>query len=571
MIAAVNSSLRQSFLLLHCQFLCARATLNSVVQRSRLMVAIMLFFLVSYQVIGTFLFTRGIAYIASIPGIGEMLIERMFYLIFFLFFLMLIFSNCILLFVGAFRSRQTAWLISLPVQPEALFAGRLGESITFSSWGLVILSAPLLLSYGNLFDAGPLFYLASLGLILFFIIVPAAIAAILVLTVTTWWPKGFKGIIPILLLLVGLLTWNLQSTAPQDIVDADVASARMAISDYLRHTELAAHPLLPNTWVSTSVLGWLGVHDEDQGGFHFLLTASQALMGLLAASFLAKHFYLKGWARSARRISRSGSESREDQTLRKSIIPPGPLLRYRALLYKDALTFIRDPSQWIQSVIIIGLLIVYILNIGNMGYDFENPFWHTVISFLNLTVCSLALSTLTTRFVFPQFSFEGRRLWVIGVAPFSIANLLWLKLAQSIFITGLISIGLMVLSSHVLELDFSRGAYFCSVMLLLCSGLCAYSAGLGSIFPNFQESNPAKMVSGFGGTLCLISSFILLVGVISTAALPDVLRIRAQGHPSSLTQGHALAIIATAVLVTSLAVLVPAARKVKRLDYRKIP
>ena len=45
-----------------------------------------------------------------------------------------------------------------------------------------------------------------------------------------------------------------------------------------------------------------------------------------------------------------------------------------------------------------------------------------MISYLNLAACALTLSTLTTRFVFPQFSLEGRRLWISGSRPFGLAQ-----------------------------------------------------------------------------------------------------------------------------------------------------
>ncbi len=568
----MNSSLRQTSTLLHCQWLCARATVVKALRRSRLVVGIMLFFLVAYQIVGTVLFSHGLGYIAQVPAIGQMLLERIFYLIFLLFFLMLIFSNCILLFVGAYRNRQTAWLISLPVQPEALFAGRLAESIAFSSWGLVILSAPLLVSYGRLFDAQAWFYLASFSLILVFIVIPAALAALVVLWTTSYWPKGISAILPVAIALIGLLVWNLSSTAPQDIIEGDVASAQFAIADYLKHTEISTHPALPCSWVSDSILGWLGLHEGGNGCFHFFLTASQAMMLLLVTGFVARRLYLRGWSRNARRRSRSGLTAcdalRNDQRL---LLKPGPARKAMAIALKDLLTFLRDPAQWIQGLIITGLLVIYILNLGNMGYDFDNPFWHRVITYLNLTVCSLALSTLTTRFVFPQFSFEGRRLWILGVAPFSLSGLLWLKFGLAVCITGITSIGLMLLSAHILELPLHQGAYFSLTLFLLCVGLCALSTGLGTLFPNFQESNPAKMVSGFGGTLCLIASFILIVAVISIAALPEVVRLHATAHEMAFRNAHALGAIGILVIATSLGVLIPATRKVKKLDFFDIP
>jgi ABC-2 type transport system permease protein len=74
---------------------------------------------------------------------------------------------------------------------------------------------------------------------------------------------------------------------------------------------------------------------------------------------------------------------------------------------KDVRLFWRDPAQWIQFMIFFGLLCIYVLNLRNVAFNFQNPFWETMISYLNLAASALTLSTLTTRFVFPQFSLEG--------------------------------------------------------------------------------------------------------------------------------------------------------------------
>jgi ABC-2 type transport system permease protein len=34
------------------------------------------------------------------------------------------------------------------------------------------------------------------------------------------------------------------------------------------------------------------------------------------------------------------------------------------------------------------------------------------------------------------------------------------------------------------------------------------------LFPNFKEGNPSKIVSGFGGTLCLVLSFLYILGSV---------------------------------------------------------
>jgi len=43
--------------------------------------------------------------------------------------------------------------------------------------------------------------------------------------------------------------------------------------------------------------------------------------------------------------------------------------------------------------------------------------------------------------------------------------------------------------------------------------------GLGVLYPNFRETNPSKIVSGFGGTFCLVLSFLYILISVTTLAL----------------------------------------------------
>ena len=50
-----------------------------------------------------------------------------------------------------------------------------------------------------------------------------------------------------------------------------------------------------------------------------------------------------------------------------------------------------------------------------------------------------------------------------------------------------------------------------TVMTLTLTGL---AVGLGALYPNFKEENPSKIVSGFGGTFCLVLSFLYILGSV---------------------------------------------------------
>src|SRR5205823_6320185 len=150
----------------------------------------------------------------------------------------------------------------------------------------------------------------------------------------------------------------------------------------------------------------------------------------------------------------------------------------------------------------------YVLNLRNVAFDFRNEFWETMISYLNLAASALTLSTLTTRFVFPQFSLEGRRLWIIGLAPIGLHKVLLQKFWLSSLASMAITVTLNVASSLMLHLPASRVVFFAASIAIMSATMCGLAVGLGALFPNLKEDNPSKIVSSFGGTLCLVVSFI---------------------------------------------------------------
>ncbi|MCE9518607.1 MAG: hypothetical protein K8R87_03440, partial [Verrucomicrobia bacterium] len=243
----------------------------------------------------------------------------------------------------------------------------------------------------------------------------------------------------------------------------------------------------------------------------------------------------------------------------------------RALAAKDAHTFLRDPTQWGQCLLIFGLLFIYTSNLRNLGYNYADPFWTTVISYLNLMVCSLSMSTLTTRFVFPQFSLEGRRFWIVGLTPFPLTRILHQKLWTNWLATTPLTTLLIVISSISLRLPAHRAIFFISSMALLSIGLNALALSLGALIPNFRETNSAKIVSGFGGTLCLILSFFYIIGSIFILTLPAISEHAAKIKPSpEKVQLFELAALGGLLMLTLIAGALPyqiAKKRIKKLAY----
>ena len=206
----------------------------------------------------------------------------------------------------------------------------------------------------------------------------------------------------------------------------------------------------------------------------------------------------------------------------------GVLLAYfppqlRLLLIKDWKLLRRDPVQWSQFLIFFGLLGLYFLNVdrfNNPNRDISYVTWINMVSFLNLAVVGLILSTFTTRFIYPMISLEGHCFWILGLLPMSRDTILWSKFWFAA-LGSLVPCGaLILLSDLMLRVSALIVVVHQLTCVLLCLGLASIAVGLGATMPNFRETSPSKIAAGFGGTLNLVLSALYIIVIVMLTALP---------------------------------------------------
>ncbi|MDQ3622695.1 MAG: hypothetical protein M3463_09430 [Verrucomicrobiota bacterium] len=571
MFSGSASTLRLFRLLLWVQWRSFSARARGMRRESPLLIFVLGGFVLGYLLIGYWLFHAGLDYLHHFPLVGTLLSQRILFLIFGFFFLMLVFSNLVIGYSTLFRNRETQWFLSLPIPHRNVYRWKFLEALAISSWGLVFLSAPMMAAYGVVNGVPPIFYLQVALVSLPFVVLPALLGSWLILFIVRVLARplfkrlalGLAGVVLMVLLFGINPVRDVDAAAPQDVVSFD---------QLLRHSRAALNPFLPSAWLAKSVLSWSeGL--TRQGAFFFLLLLSHALMGLLigfewmgrlfygswvvALSSRAERFQRRAEARRHRPSRRSWLEWTTD--LLRPLTRPGA-----ALVLKDIRLFWRDPAQWIQFMIFFGLLCIYVVNLRNVAFDFQNPFWETMISYLNLAASALTLSTLTTRFVFPQFSLEGRRIWILGLAPVGLHRVLVQKFWLSCLSALAITVTLMIVSSMILNLPWPKVLFFAGTIGLLSASLSGLAVGLGALFPNFKEDNPSKIVSSFGGTLCLVVSFLYISVFIALVALPDLRRVTKIPFPFSDTASIAAAgVLSLCVLFVP---LLGAVRRVKNLE-----
>jgi ABC-2 type transport system permease protein len=514
-------------LLLRIHALQAWRKMVSLRQQSRLLTSVIGLFLVGYLVLSFELFSWGLRFIASFPGLGTVLTERLMYLLFAFLFALLLLSNLVISYTNFFRNRETAFLLTQPMPWRTIFRWKFIESTLLASWAFLFLIAPLLAAFGLARHVPWHFYLITIALTGMFIVLPGVIGSWCAICLARYLDRRSFQIAlvagSILLLAGAAFLWQSQA-ATDDVLETHVLEV---LDQLLARTRFAQFPLLPSYWLSTSVLQWADGAVSSALFFVLVLLSNTLFFGMITFTRVGNLFFDTASAVQ----SRAGSRGRQDTARNPNEFPRPSLaedfihlfsfarLDTRALILKDARMFWRDTTQWGQCVMLFGLLGVYIINLRHFTQQLNNPFWINLVAYLNLSACALNLATLTTRFVYPQFSLEGRRLWIIGMAPLGLRRVVKVKYWLASIASLAVTLTLITLSCHLLKMTLDQIAFFAAIITVMTFSLTGLSVGLGVLYPNMKEANPSKIVSGFGGTLCLVLSFLYILASVLLLAI----------------------------------------------------
>jgi len=444
----------------------------------------------------------------------DQVVAKVFEVFFFSLLVMLVFSTGIILYGSLYRSRETRFLLTTPARAERIFVHKFQEAMLFSSWGSVLIGSPLLVAYGVEKGAPWHYYVLLLPALAAFVCIPGALGGAFCMLIVRRLPRRRLGGL-LALALVPLSAWLLWSMlrGPQ----GDLLTPAW-FRDMLGRLEFSDQRLLPSWWLSTGLREAAAGEWSDPVLFLALLF-SNALLGHQVAAWTAARVYRAGYSRLSDRAAPRASLGLAG--LDRAVMKFGLLSRtMRILLVKDLRLFRRDPVQWSQFLVFFGLLALYFSNIRRLSYDASSMAWVNAISFLNLAVVGLILSTFTTRFIFPMISLEGRRFWILGLLPLRRDTILWGKFAFATagsLLTCLVLISLSDLMLRVPPLVLAMHSLICC---LLCLGLSGIAVGLGARWPNLREESPSRIAAGFGGTLCLVLSTLYILAIVVLTAVP---------------------------------------------------
>ena len=503
---------------------------------------VVIFGLTTIVGLGFWVSYKSFQFIEEIPAFGIGLNAKLVGLLFFALLVLVILSTVIVAFTTLFIARETGYFFQHPLAPQTIFVAKLTEAVAFSSWATLFLCYPVLISFGVLRKAAPVYYLeAALVLLSFLLFAGLAGATVAVALAPIVRRLNRRQLVAGGLLVVGLLSWLFLRSFR--IWDMDGENNLLVLDRFASNLPLLQSPYFPGHWASNAVLAAAAAnHSEVLFQLGTLLANTLVLVPFLAW-YGERHYggaYLA--ARDPRPLAavRNGAGER-----RRRLLPRNPVT---ALVLKDLRVFVRDPAQLSQSVLFVVLMVIYSLSLVRMPDFLTSGRLAELLYFANLGAVCAILSSFTSRFLFPLISLEGRAFWIVGLAPLPRSRLVYQKALFGLGVTLVLGVFTTLFSNLALgyPLHLVIGALYTIILAGIC--LSALATGLGAAYPSFEEDNPARIAVGLGGTLNFFASAMAVACLILVQASPYLFEFGRLPRHARILAAHVVALVFTVVL-----------------------
>lgn len=520
---------------------------------------------------------RVLGHFRAQPGIGDLLAGKLLGMILLAFLSILLLSNIITSLSSFFLARDLELLSAAPVDGLRVYTARFIETLTNSSWMMLIVLLPILLAFGIAYGITLPFVLTTIVALASFLILPAVAGTAITQVLVNVFPARRARDILALIALFGAaaLVMLFRLLRPEQLARPE---GFRDLVDFIAALRTPQSVWLPSEWTAQSILASLGVGENASDPFPLLLLISTAAAFFVIGTWMHGKLYRDGLSRS-----QEGAEQQEEGAKQRKRIEH--LLRSvpvtaRSLVAKDIRTFFRDTTQWSQLILLAVLVVVYVYNIKVLPlFSGEEVgfFLINVVSFLNLGLAGFVLAAIAARFLFPAISLEGRTLWLLRSSPLELRSLLWSKFWVGLTPLLVLALTLTIGTNIILRIDGFMMVLSVVTIIVMTFAIAAMALGFGALFPKFDTENPAEIPTSFGGLLFMMTATAYLGIIIALQAWPVYSILRAQqpgvaGYAGPVGGGTTvwlIASLAVAAAISAAAIIIPlrvAAQRIEVLD-----
>ena len=466
----------------------------------------------------------------GIQPVGDLLVQKLLAITFLVFLALLTFSNIVTVFTTFYLSDDLQFLMSKPIPKDALYTSRFLESLSESSWIVVVFGLPIFIAAGVGVGAPWDYYGMLIAVLIPFVALPTALATLLALAITNMLQATrtrdvlmFSGLIA----FVGLFA-AIRAYRPERLLNPESFES---IGQMLELLSAPTSPYLPSDWCMNILMPVL--FDSGPPDYWALgLLYSTPLALYFVAAWCHRPFYERGYSKA--REGRHGPSLltslrnwifERTESLRSGLDEgiaslresgEGAVSDLQQLVRKDQLVFLRDASQWSQLLVVLAIMIIYLVNYKYFQIAAnEKLFGEVGLYYFNLAACGFVVVALAGRFLFPAVSLEGKNFWMILQAPISLEKFLtgkWLGAMTPVVVVG----QFLIWTSNILvQQNWFHCLMGSLITLVISIGIAAMAVGFGAVYPQFHNPNAAKIASSFGAVIYMILGMFVVLFVLA--------------------------------------------------------
>lgn len=466
------------------------------------------------------LFVWVLDYFQTIGEFGPLLTQRLLLLLFVSFFAILLISNTVSALTTFYLADEVNLLLAAPISHRRLHRARFVETIVSSSWMVLLFGLPAFFAYGVVYEAGPLFYAATLAVLAVFCVIPAALGVLVTTLLVMIFParRARDAMMVGVGLLVAVVVGVIRTLQPEQLAEP---SGLVGLAGFLAGFEATGSPYLPTTWAAETLIPLLGARGGEPLFFFAMLLSTAAMLFMVCATIVDRVF-LTAWSRAQTGRVRDATSERVLWRGLERLTRPLP--RLSSLLFaKDVTVFLRDASQWSQLLLLAALIGIYVYNFSVLPLDDDTSLGRAmrdIAVVLNLGLAAFVSTAIAVRFVYPMVSLEGRAWWILRTAPIGLGRVWWGKFWIGFLpLLGFSSL-LIAATNGYLGVPLALTASFLLTLVPLTAAVVSMGLGFGATYPRLDTQNAAQIATGFGAIVYMVTCLGLIAVVVGLEAWP---------------------------------------------------
>ena len=428
------------------------------------------------------------------PQFTRFIAARLLHICLFAFEMLLFLSSAIAALSYLFVAKDLQLLLMAPISRHRLYLSRLLAIAGNASWMFLLFGSPSLFAFGKALNMPVGFYVSAILMTIPFVLLPAIAGSMLVL--------AFVNLVPphrlrdILVLFAFVLACVILALGRGEAAPLSTEYQRMAdLLQFLGQSKPPGPSFLPSRWCFDVLAKFVNGETVSWNEPQLWLLFGGLVLSLILSSVAFDKYFLRGWGiASHSEKNLKGYGSGLNTMIGRIIVPLNGQLR--AICTKELRMFIRDTTQSLQMLMLLMLTFVYLYNFRtlrtapHLGGD-AIAWWNVVLSISNVTFGACVISAITTRFVFPSVSLEGRAYTLIRATPLTIEELLRYKFRTWFVPISLLAVVLLVSGSMAIQASIATIIATAFVAVSLASGIVGLGVGIGAVYAKFDWESPA--------------------------------------------------------------------------------